>query len=99
MPGITTVQDNPQESRFEVYIDDELAGFADYRLSEGQIIFPYVRVFPHFEGKGVGSVLVRHALDTVRKDGTRTIVPICPFVQAMIRRYPEYQPLVDGPAG
>ena len=93
-----TIRDNPDESRFDVFVDGAFAGFSVYRLTDDQAIFPHVEVDPRFRGKGVASTLVRHALDAVRTEGTRTVVPVCPFVQAFIRRYPEYQSLVDGPA-
>jgi uncharacterized protein len=91
------VRDNPQASRFEVYVDGEFAGVSDYRLTDDQIIFPHVEVDPRFRGHGVAAVLVRYALDAVRDEGTRTVVPVCPYVQTFIRRYPEYRSLVEGP--
>lgn len=91
-----TVRDNPQEERFEVSVDGEFAGVADYRQTEDEMIFPRVEVDPRFRGQGVAAKLVRFALDRVREDGTRRVVPMCPYVQTFIRRYPEYQDLVDG---
>lgn len=91
-----TVRDNPQEQRFEVSVDGEFAGVADYRQTEDEMIFPCVEVDPRFRGQGVAAKLVRFALDRVREDGTRRVVPMCPYVQTFIRRYPEYQDLVDG---
>ena len=94
----TTAQDNPRESRFEVFVDGEFAGVADYRIDGDQVLFPHVEVDPRFRGHGVAAELVRYALDAIREEGTRRVVPICPYVKTFIRRYPEYQPLVDGPA-
>lgn len=96
MPDIS-VRDNPDERRFEVFVDGDSAGVADYRVRGDQIIFPHVEVHPRFRGQNVASTLVRYALDTVRSEGTRTVVPVCPFVKTFIRRYPEYQSLVDSP--
>jgi predicted GNAT family acetyltransferase len=45
-----------------------------------------------FEGHGVGSTLVREALDAVRGEGLR-VVPQCPFVKEFIGRHPEYADL------
>jgi predicted GNAT family acetyltransferase len=45
------------------------------------------------EGTGVGSQLVRGALDDLRVRGLR-LVPLCPFVAAYVRRHPEYADLV-----
>lgn len=96
MTGITTRR-NPEESRFEVFVDGEFAGIADYRLEDDRILFPLVEVHPRFRGHGVAAALVRYALDTVREEGTQTVVPVCPYVQTFIRRYPEYRDLVEGP--
>src|SRR5690606_41529459 len=40
------------------------------------------------EGRGVGSELVRQALDHVRERGV-TIKPVCPFTAAYLERHPE----------
>jgi predicted GNAT family acetyltransferase len=47
---------------------------------------------PAFEGRGVGSQLVRGALELVRARGER-VVPVCGFVAAWMRRHPEFDPL------
>jgi predicted GNAT family acetyltransferase len=43
---------------------------------------------PADQGKGVGSWLVRAALDDVRRRGLK-IVPACSFVVDFVRRHPE----------
>lgn len=90
------VRDHPDGQRFEITVDGELAGVADYRIDDGKVLMPRVEVLPRFEGKGVGSALVKQALDTIRAEERGTVVPMCPFVEAWIRRHPEYQDLVDG---
>jgi predicted GNAT family acetyltransferase len=92
-----TVRDNPENSRYEVFIEGEFVGFSDYRIDGDRIIFPHVEVDPRHRGHGVAAKLVRYALDAVRNEGSRTVVPMCPYVQTFIRRYPEYRDLVDGP--
>ena len=91
-----TVRNNPEQQRFEVAVDGEFAGVADYRKTADEIAFPRVEVDPRFRGHGVAAELVRYALDSVREEGTRRVVPMCPYVQTFIRRYPQYQDLVDG---
>lgn len=85
-----TVRDNPQESRFEAYVDGRLAGISAYLLSDGVITFTHTEVDDAFEGQGVGSSLVRQALDAVRADGELRVRPSCPFVRAWIDRHPDY---------
>ena len=49
---------------------------------------------PDYEGKGLGRRLVESALDDVASKGG-TVVPLCPFFRAYIRRNDEYDRLVD----
>lgn len=88
------VTKNDSASRYEAHLDGELAGFADYRLKDDVILFTHTEVDPRFEGKGVGGAIARFALDDVRADGTRKVVPICPFIKAWVGRHPDYQGLV-----
>lgn len=90
----TDVRDAPDRSRYEVTIDGELAGFADYRDVDGARVFTHTEVFDAFEGEGVGSALARGALDDVRGEGRR-LVALCPFVAAYIDHHDEYADLVD----
>ena len=56
------------------------------------MVFVHTEVDDAFEGQGVGSLLVRQALDSVRGEGLR-VVAQCPFVKAWIERHPEYADL------
>jgi predicted GNAT family acetyltransferase len=44
-------------------------------------------------GKGIGSRLIKGALDQVRADGLKVIAQ-CAFVEAYIERHPEYADLL-----
>ncbi len=88
--GEPTITDNPQAKRYEAFVDGELAGFAEYMLSDGLITFTHTEVRPAFEGRGVGSALARTALDEVRSQGERQVLPLCPFILGWIQRHPEY---------
>jgi predicted GNAT family acetyltransferase len=85
-----TVRDDREQSRFEAVDESGLvAGFAAYRRFPDRIVFTHTEVDDAFEGRGVGSTLVRAALDAVRDEGLR-VVPRCPFVKAFMERNPEY---------
>lgn len=86
----------PDLNRYEVLLDGELAGFADYILTDGLITFTHTEIDPKFEGRGAGSALVRVALDDVRATGDAKVLPICPFVKAWILKHPEYHDLLYG---
>jgi len=91
--GDLTVRDNTEKSRYEA-LDESgvVAGFAEYARSEGQIEFVHTEVDDAFEGHGVGSTLVRAALDDVRTTDLR-VVASCPFVKAWIANHPDYEDL------
>ena len=86
------IHDNRAEQEFEVTVDGHRA-VAAYQLEGAAIVFTHTLVPPEIEGRGVGTKLVRGALDAVRDRGLR-VVPQCPFVRAYIERHPEYRDLV-----
>jgi predicted GNAT family acetyltransferase len=88
-----TVTDRPNELRYEIEEDGEVAGFLMYRIEPGVLELVHTDVDPKWEGKGVGAALVKGALDDVRARGLK-VRPYCPFVAAYIRRHPEYEDLV-----
>jgi predicted GNAT family acetyltransferase len=88
-----TVTDRPNELRYEIEVDGEVAGFINYRREPGVIEMVHTDVDPRWEGKGVGAALVEGALDDVRARGLK-VRPYCPFVAAYIRRHPGYQDVV-----
>ena len=88
-----SVRDNPDEHRYEVFLDDDRAGFAVYQDRPGQRVFTHTKIDPDYEGHGVGSGLARAALDDVRSKGW-TVVPRCPFIAGYIKRHSEYADLV-----
>lgn len=92
--SVVQVSDDAAASRFEGRIDGHLVGIAEYALTADRIVFTHTEVDPAYEGHGVGSAIARVALDSVREDGTRSVVPLCPFFKSYIDRHPAYQDLV-----
>jgi predicted GNAT family acetyltransferase len=89
-----TVRDDPARARYEAWTPDgRLAGFAAYQLVADLVVMTHTEVDPAYEGQGVGTALVRGALDDLRGHGLR-VRPLCPFVSAFIGRHPEYADLV-----
>jgi len=82
------VKHNPAQSRYELDTEHGTA-VAIYRQQGDRAIFTHTEVPPADEGKGIGSHLVRAALDDTRRRGLK-IVPACSFVAAFMRRHPEY---------
>jgi uncharacterized protein len=90
---IGTVNNNTKEHRFELEVDGHLAA-AYYRRSGNVITFEHTEVPAELGGKGVGSSLVKGALDQVRSEGLK-VVAQCPFVNAWIGKHPAYADLLQ----
>ena len=88
-----TVADNPSAERYEIHVDGGRAGFVTYRLAPGVITFLHAEVDPTRERQGLGSRLVRDALDDARARGLR-VRPICPFVAWFVETHEAYHDLV-----
>jgi predicted GNAT family acetyltransferase len=83
---------NTEKSRLELEIDNNTA-FIDYRLSGSRLYLIHTEVPPLLEGKGVGKAIVQKALQYA-KDSDLKIVPICPFVQAYLKRHTEWTNII-----
>jgi hypothetical protein len=90
----TTVTDNEDLHRFEIRLDGELAGFAEYQRSGDVVVFTHTEVDERFRGHGLATELVRTALDRTRARGF-SVQPICPLVRGFIGEHPDYKDLVS----
>ncbi|GAA4744923.1 GNAT family N-acetyltransferase [Modestobacter marinus] len=92
-----TVSNSPEDSRYEIRDGDRLLGVAAYQRRGDQVVFTHTEVESDAGHSGLGSTLVRAALDDVRSQGG-TVVPMCSFVRGWIERHPEYRDLVAAEA-
>lgn len=88
------IRDNVEKHRFELDLGDGSLAIAVYELRPGQIVFIHTEVPKAHEGRGIGSALIRFALQSAR-DRELKVVPICPFFAAYIRKHSEEQDLLD----
>jgi predicted GNAT family acetyltransferase len=86
------VRDNPALHRFELDVEGGTA-VAYYHLSPGVITFTHTEVPPELGGRGIGSALVRGALEAARARGLK-VVAKCPFVSAFMAKHPEFNDLL-----
>lgn len=86
------VRNNTDENRYELSVDGHLAA-TYYRIADEVITFVHTEVPDALAGRGVGSTLIKGALDQVRAAGLK-VVPQCPFVRAYIEKHPDYADLL-----
>ena len=87
------LRDNPGAHRYELHIDDQLAAVVEYSDRDGGRAIMHTEVGEDFEGRGLGSQLVRYVLDDARRQG-RMILPYCSFVRDYIARHADDVDLV-----
>jgi uncharacterized protein len=90
---MTDVTDNQAHHRFELAVGGHLAT-SQYSLKDGAITFMHTEVPEALAGKGIGSKLIKGALDQVRARGLK-VIALCPFVKAAyVEKHPEYAELL-----
>ena len=89
---MSDVVDNKARQRFELEVECHLA-MSFYKMDGNVITFIHTEVPPELGGRGIGSKLIRGALDQIRADGLK-VIPQCPFVKAFIEKNAEYQDLL-----
>ena len=79
---------NEELNRFEIYSDGELAGFAEFKVSNQMISYTHTEIDPRFGGQGLGSQLIKEALDEALEQNLE-VAPYCSFVSAYIKKNSE----------
>jgi uncharacterized protein len=85
------VRDNKERQRFELEADDHIA-FSNYKRGDGVLTIMHTEVPKALEGRGMGSSLIKGALDIARGQGLK-VNALCPFAKAYLDRHPEYADL------
>ena len=91
---MSDVIQNQELDRFELVLDGELAGYTAYRLTDRTITFTHTEILEPQREHGLGSRLVRDALDHVREHTDYRVIAVCPFVAKFIAEHPDYQDLL-----
>ncbi len=90
--GNTDITHNEQAQRFETTIDGH-TGYISYQERGDTLVYDHTIVPQALGGRGVGSDLVKHALDYARANHKK-VVPQCSFVSAYINKHSDYQDLL-----
>lgn len=78
------VVDQPTDGRYELHHDDEVVGFATYRLTDSVLTIPHVETLARHRGNGFADILMGGIVDDARRRGL-TIRPLCPFAADFMR--------------
>ena len=82
------VTDNESESRFELRLDGELAGWIDYSRAGDTVALTHAEVRPELRSRGHAETMTGEALADLKRRGLQA-QPVCPFVVAYARRHPD----------
>jgi predicted GNAT family acetyltransferase len=83
---------NESTSRFE-YIFEDVTAYLEYDLFEDVMDLTHTIVPRKLEGRGIGGMLVKKALDYAREQGYK-VKPTCWFADKFIKKFPGYEDLV-----
>jgi len=84
------VVDVPEQERYELRLDGEVVGYAEYRGGRAPTrVMTHTEIAPGHEGQGLASILIAGALDDLREKEL-AVMPLCPFVKAFLAR-PEHR--------
>ena len=84
----------PSRRRFVARDGERESQLVYLRLEADVVDFRSTYVHPAVRGHGVGEKLVREALEWARGEGLK-VIPSCWFVDTVVRRHPEYEPLLE----
>ena len=84
---------NREKERFEIWIDGALSEL-DYRLQGHTFIIHHTGVPPALEGHGIAGRLTQAALEYAEGESL-SVLPLCSYAAAYIRRHPRYNNLVE----
>ncbi len=85
--------DNKTNSQYEFHAG-EFTPKIEYIKTGSKIFLTHTEVPMQLQGKGIGNILVSEVLEDIKQTGL-SLVPLCPFVAAYIKRHPEWNFLVS----
>ena len=89
----TEVINNEDLQRYELLLDGEKIGHADYKVEGDVLVFDHTEVDPTHQGKNLAAILTQESLEDVRARGLK-MRPVCPYVVKFVERHDEYADLL-----
>lgn len=91
----TEIVHEPDESRYALRVDGQLASVLDYAERADAISFTRTFTHPSFRGRGLAGDVVAFAVDDVEATTTKRIVPMCWYVGDWFEAHPERAALLS----
>jgi uncharacterized protein len=82
------VRRNEARHRYELWLDGEVVGIADFVMVDDVMVLPHTVIDPGRRGQGLGDRLVEGVLADARDRG-HPVDPQCWFVREYLERHPE----------
>ena len=80
---------NMEQSRYDLFLGEELIGLADYVNVDGELQFTHTEVDPAHQGKNYAAILMREAFADIDANNLGKVWPVCPYVVTYMKRHPE----------
>ncbi|MCW3465530.1 GNAT family N-acetyltransferase [Chitinophaga nivalis] len=87
-----TIRNNTDLQQFETTVEGHTALIA-YELFPGGIAYVHTEVPEALEGRGIAGQLAKYVLEYARENHLK-VKPLCPYVNAYMKRHPEYNDLL-----
>ena len=84
----TNVTHNEVARRYELSVNGQVVGVANYRRDGNVIDFTHTEIVSSRRDEGLGSILVEAALDDAKRQSL-SVLPHCSFVRQHIAEHPD----------
>ena len=86
-------KNNEAIHNFELYTEGHRS-FIDYKRKGDNVYLLHTEVPPALRGKGIANILVEKTLNYLEENHLK-LVPLCTFVQAYLKRNPDWTRLLS----
>lgn len=97
MPRLVIADDRKTSQCYAAYLDAHAIGQVSWILVHDTVLLPHIEVAPDQHDLGIGSLLVRRAVDDARAED-HTVLALCPYVRRWVQLHPASLDVVRTPA-